>query len=95
MRLIRSLARRGLSLAAIARLCERPDPEFEQQLAQLEAQAEAQTEAQGEVNPQESNEALAYLHKLQSSLIPSSPPPILTPNAVLQQRRLRRAIQFR
>ena len=63
--LIRSLARRGLSLAAIAPLCGLPDPELEQQLAQLEAQ--------GEAPPQDSNAALNYLRDLKSSLI-SSPP---------------------
>ena len=63
--LIRSLARRGLSLAAIAPLCGLPDPELEQQLAQLEAQ--------GEAPPQDSNAALHYLRDLKSSLI-SSPP---------------------
>lgn len=56
--LIRSLARRGLSLAAIAPLCGLPDPELEQQLAQLEAPAESP--------PPQRQEALAYLHSLQS-----------------------------
>jgi len=64
--LIRSLARRGLSLAAIAPLCGLPDPELEQQLAQLEAQ--------GEAPPQESNAALHYLRDLKSSLLSSTPP---------------------
>ncbi len=68
--LIRSLARRGLSLAAIAPLCGLPDPELEQQLAQLEAQ--------GEAPPQDSNAALSYLRDLKSSLI-SSPPPAGSP----------------
>ncbi len=68
--LIRSLARRGLSLAAIAPLCGLPDPELEQQLAQLEAQGEAPT--------QESNAALSYLRDLKSSLI-SSPHPSTSP----------------
>ena len=68
--LIRSLARRGLSLAAIAPLCGLPDPELEQQLAQLEAQ--------GEAPPQDSNAALNYLRDLKSSLI-SSPPPSSSP----------------
>ena len=68
--LIRSLARRGLSLAAIAPLCGLPDPELEQQLAQLEAQ--------GEVAPHQSNAALNYLRDLKSSLI-SSPPPSSSP----------------
>jgi len=68
--LIRSLARRGLSLAAIAPLCGLPDPELEQQLAQLEAQ--------GEAPPQDSNAALHYLRDLKSSLM-SSPPPASSP----------------
>ncbi len=82
--LIRSLARRGLSLAAIAPLCGLPDPELEQQLAQLEAQAETKGEAQGDASPQESNEALAYLRTFQSSAMPFSPlssPPTLSPAA--------------
>ncbi|MEI6031495.1 MAG: MerR family transcriptional regulator [Synechococcaceae cyanobacterium ELA739] len=68
--LIRSLARRGLSLAAIAPLCGLPDPELEQQLAQLESQ--------GEAPPQETNPALNYLRDLKSSLS-SSPPPSSSP----------------
>ena len=68
--LIRSLARRGLSLAAIAPLCGLPDPELEQQLAQLEAQ--------GEAPPQDSNAALSYLRDLKSSLS-FSPPPSASP----------------
>ena len=68
--LIRSLARRGLSLAAIAPLCGLPDPELEQQLAQLEAQ--------GEAIPHQSNAALNYLRDLKSSLI-SAPPPSTSP----------------
>jgi len=64
--LIRSLARRGLSLAAIAPLCGLPDPELELQLAQLETQ--------GEPPPQESNAALTYLRDLKSSLSSSSSP---------------------
>lgn len=63
--LIRSLARRGLSLAAIAPLCGLESQAIEQQLALLEAQ--------GEAPPEESNAALTYLQDLKASLV-SSPP---------------------
>ncbi|WP_411877264.1 MerR family transcriptional regulator [Vulcanococcus limneticus] len=62
--LIRSLARRGLSLAAIAPLCGLADQELEQQLAQLEAP--------GDASHQEREAALDYLRALQSST-PAAP----------------------
>ena len=58
--LIRSLARRGLSLSAIAPLCVLPDAEIAQHLSQLEnAHGESSQEQSG------SNPALAYLQELE------------------------------
>ena len=74
--LIRSLARRGLSLAAIAPLCGLADDELAQQLAQLEGSSEAAlptsqplSSAEGSTQPAASqeapaNEALAFLQQL-------------------------------
>jgi len=58
--LIRSLARRGLSLSAIAPLCVLPDAEIAQHLSQLE-------NANGESSPSlpDVNPALAYLQDLE------------------------------
>lgn len=59
--LIRSLARRGLSLSAIAPLCVLPDAELEQQLAQLDAST---PEAGPTPLMSQSNPAMAYLEDL-------------------------------
>lgn len=58
--LIRSLARRGLSLSAIAPLCVLPDAEIAQHLSQLENANGESSQAQAGSNP-----ALAYLHELE------------------------------
>lgn len=55
--LIRSLARRGLSLSAIAPLCGLADGAIEQQLASL-------------ASPEAPNPALAYLQELESTATP-------------------------
>jgi DNA-binding transcriptional MerR regulator len=58
--LIRSLARRGLSLSAIAPLCVLPDAEIAQHLSQLENAPGDSSHAQASSNP-----ALAYLQELE------------------------------
>ena len=58
--LIRSLARRGLSLSAIAPLCVLPDAEIAQHLSQLESVNGESSQAQAGSNP-----ALAYLQELE------------------------------
>ena len=75
--LIRSLARRGLSLAAIAPLCGLADEELWQQLSQLEGQVPSEGELEGGAEPPDSAhsqgrlEALDYLRDLQVSSAPS------------------------
>ncbi len=75
--LIRSLARRGLSLTAIAPLCGLADGELWQQLRQLEGQAPPGGELEGvaerpnEDHSQGRIEALDYLRVLQASSAPS------------------------
>jgi DNA-binding transcriptional MerR regulator len=71
--LIRALARRGLSLTAIAPLVVCSDQEIEQQLQQLE-------EGSGAVPTSQDNKALAYLRSLQDpSLSPTETPASLLP----------------
>jgi DNA-binding transcriptional MerR regulator len=65
--LVRSLARRGLSLSAIAPLVVSPDEELLQQLNQLDDGLEVSGPAP------ESNDALDYLQSIQSSAAESSP----------------------
>ena len=75
--LIRSLARRGLSLAAIAPLCGLADEELRQQLRQMEGQPPPEGELEGgaelpnEDHSQGRLEALDYLRHLQVSSAPS------------------------
>jgi len=69
--LVRSLARRGLSLSAIAPLVAGDDEALQEQLSQLDDGLEASTPAR------ESNDALDYLHSIQSSA--SEPSPSLLP----------------
>jgi DNA-binding transcriptional MerR regulator len=59
--LVRALARRGLSLSAIAPLCVLADADLEQQLEQLDGEGAAATVP----SPPASNEALDYLRGLQ------------------------------
>jgi DNA-binding transcriptional MerR regulator len=61
--LVRALARRGLSLSAIAPLCALADAELEQQLEQLDGEGAAATAPPSPA----SNSALDYLRDLQSS----------------------------
>jgi DNA-binding transcriptional MerR regulator len=61
--LVRALARRGLSLSAIAPLCALADAELEQQLEQLDGEGAAATAPPSPT----SNSALDYLRDLQSS----------------------------
>lgn len=68
--LIRSLARRGLSLSAIAPLCSLTDAEIEQQLGDLENRELPSREAERFRQP-----ALAYLQSLRGS--GSMPPGVL------------------
>ncbi|MGB1022260.1 MAG: MerR family transcriptional regulator [Synechococcus sp.] len=64
--LVRSLARRGLSLSAIAPLVVCSDQDLQEQLQQLDDGTPA-------LNPPEpTNEALAYLQSIQSSAAPSA-----------------------
>lgn len=60
--LVRALARRGLSLSAIAPLCVLVDAELEHQLEQLDGEGAAATAPY----QASSNEALDYLRELQS-----------------------------
>lgn len=61
--LVRALARRGLSLSAIAPLCVLADADLEQQLEQLDGEGAAATVP----SPPASRAALDYLRDLQSS----------------------------
>lgn len=73
--LIRSLARRGLSLAAIAPLIGLADDELEQQLGQLQGDgspASLTPESPSSLT-RERNDALDYLHSLQPSASDKSP----------------------
>lgn len=65
--LVRSLARRGLSLSAIAPLVACDDEALQEQLSQLDDGLEASAPAT------ESNDALDYLQSIQSS--PAEPSP--------------------
>ena len=65
--LVRSLARRGLSLSAIAPLVAGDDEALQEQLSQLDDGLEASTPAR------ESNDALDYLQSIQSSASEASP----------------------
>ena len=69
--LVRSLARRGLSLSAIAPLVAGDDEALQEQLSQLDDGLEASAPAT------ESNDALDYLQSIQSS--PAEPSPSLLP----------------
>jgi DNA-binding transcriptional MerR regulator len=69
--LVRSLARRGLSLSAIAPLVAGEDEALQEQLSQLDDGLEASAPAR------ESNDALDYLQSIQSSA--SEPSPSLLP----------------
>ena len=64
--LIRSLARRGLSLAAIAPLCGLPDEELRQQLRQLEQGLSTPDVSSSE--PTATNPALSYLQSIQPTV---------------------------
>jgi DNA-binding transcriptional MerR regulator len=78
--LIRSLARRGLSLTAIAPLAACSDGELLEQLLQLE-EPSAQPPSHEPLDPSsaEQQEALAYLHSLQSEPSPSLLPLLGSP----------------
>jgi len=65
--LVRTLARRGLSLSAIAPLVAGDDEALQEQLSQLDDGLEASTPAR------ESNDALDYLQSIQSSASEASP----------------------
>ncbi|MCP9850771.1 MerR family transcriptional regulator [Cyanobium sp. Morenito 9A2] len=67
--LIRSLARRGLSLSAIAPLCVLADDEIADQLAQLEGSTDPPATPTPSGEP--GNEALAYLQGLERESSPS------------------------
>ena len=69
--LVRSLARRGLSLAAIAPLIGLPDQELEQQLSQLQGDGSPASSLLAAL--EERNEALDYLHSLQSPATHGAP----------------------
>jgi len=70
--LIRSLARRGLSLTAIAPLAACSDEELLEQLLQLEEPPAHQVSRESmDPSSEEQQEALAYLHSLQSERSPS------------------------
>ena len=69
--LVRSLARRGLSLSAIAPLVAGDDEALQEQLSQLDDGLEPSAPAT------ESNDALDYLQSIQSS--PAEPSPSLLP----------------
>ncbi|MEI6031237.1 MAG: MerR family transcriptional regulator [Synechococcaceae cyanobacterium ELA739] len=78
--LIRSLARRGLSLTAIAPLCGLDDGELQQQLRQLEGQLPPEGELEEGAKQHEEGhsqgrlEALDYLRNLQASSAPAQSP---------------------
>ena len=79
--LIRSLARRGLSLSAIAPLCVLADAELEQQLEQLDGEGATAIVPSAPVR----NEAIDYLRDLSSaagnSEVQASEPPSFARNA--------------
>ncbi len=68
--LVRALARRGLSLSAIAPFCVLADADLEQQLEQLDGEGTAATAP----SSSGSNEALRYLRDLQSPAEDSEAP---------------------
>jgi len=78
--LIRSLARRGLSLTAIAPLAACSDGELLEQLLQLEEPSLHQVNHEPkEASSSQQQEALAYLHSLQSERSPSLLPLLGSP----------------
>ena len=73
--LIRTLARRGLSLTAIAPLLVCDDAELMEQLRQLEEPAaHGPSSPSTELASAEQQEALSYLESLRSEIPPSAPP---------------------
>jgi DNA-binding transcriptional MerR regulator len=90
--LIRSLARRGLSLSAIAPLAASSDGELLEQLIQLQEPAIQQATSEPiESNSAEQQEALAYLQSLQversSSLLPLLGSPLSSNSGFASTRR--------
>ena len=78
--LIRSLARRGLSLTAIAPLAACSDGELLEQLLQLEEPSTHQASHEPlKASSDQQQEALAYLHSLQSERSPSLLPLLGSP----------------
>jgi len=78
--LIRSLARRGLSLTAIAPLSASSDGELLEQLLQLEEPSVHQASHEPlEASSAEQQEALSYLHSLESERSPSLLPLLGSP----------------
>ena len=78
--LVRSLARRGLSLSAIAPLVAGDDEALQEQLSQLDDGLEASAPAT------ESNDALDYLQSIQSSAPEASPSLLPLLGATLSSR---------
>ena len=90
--MIRSLARRGLSLSAIAPLAASSDGELLEQLIQLQEPAIQQATSEPiESNSAEQQEALAYLQSLQversSSLLPLLGSPLSSNSGFASTRR--------